>query len=122
MSDELPAEMEKLAVGEQLDENGQPLSKNALKKLEKAKKVAEEKAAKEAAKQAKLAEQGGSEKKKVRNLRFEDKNIFLSDFCRLNRVVKKFSQYSRVVARASRQLENANIAVSQTVCLFQWSF
>ncbi len=80
MSDELPAEMEKLAVGEQLDENGQPISKNALKKLEKAKKVAEEKAAKEAAKQAKLAEQGGSEKKKVRNLYFKDRLTVLSVF------------------------------------------
>jgi hypothetical protein len=52
-----------------LGEDGQPLSKNALKKLEKAKKVAEEKAAKEAAKAAKAAEEGPSKKKKVGGIR-----------------------------------------------------
>jgi hypothetical protein len=52
-----------------LGEDGQPLSKNALKKLEKAKKVAEEKAAKEAAKAAKAAEEGPGKKKKVGRIR-----------------------------------------------------
>lgn len=59
------AAMEQVVLGE----DGQPLSKNAQKKLEKAKKAAEEKAAKEAAKAAKAAEAGPSTKKKVGNLR-----------------------------------------------------
>jgi len=46
-----------------LGEDGQPLSKNALKKLEKQKKAAEEKAAKEAARAAKAAEAGPAKAK-----------------------------------------------------------
>eukprot|EP00961_Rhodomonas_salina_P263476 3560764-Rhodomonas_salina.1 len=46
-----------------LGEDGQPLSKNALKKLEKAKAAAEAKAAKQAAQAAKAAEAGPAKAK-----------------------------------------------------------
>jgi len=100
MSEQLPAEMEKLNVSEQLDENGQPLSKNALKKLEKAKKVAEEKAAKEAAKAAKAAEQGGSEKKKVRNMYG---TVVFAFPCIFDHQIGSFTElaHSRDITRAS---------------------
>jgi len=69
MADDAAAQMEGLSVGEKgevvLGEDGQPLSKNALKKLEKQKKAAEEKAAKAAAAAAKAAEAGPGAKKKV---------------------------------------------------------
>ena len=57
---ELAGEVEEKVV---LGEDGQPLSKNAQKKLEKAKRAAEEKAAKDAAKAAKAAADGPAKEK-----------------------------------------------------------